>query len=74
MYPASIMEINLRTPGEGKGYEERKIIKMNFGRKFTQKIYTVYATCRVIVHDRPGQPKLKIGTITKNTSELYDGC
>jgi len=35
------------------------------------KIDTVYATCRVIVQDRPGIPqKLQIGAITKNTCEL----
>ena len=35
------------------------------------KIDTVYATCRVIVHDRPGPSQgLKIGDITKHTCEL----
>ena len=35
------------------------------------KIDTVYATCRVIVQDRPGAPQnLKVGDVTKNTAQL----
>ena len=64
------MKINLRSPGEGKGYEEWKIIKFDFGRKILEDLHSLrYLSCYCPWSSRP-TPKLQTGTITKSTYEL----
>ena len=59
------MKINLRSPGEGKGYEEWKIIKLDLKKNLSLR----YLSCHCPWSSRP-TPKLQTGTITKSTYEL----